>query len=160
MNSTISRQLSLAVVSVLFIASHAWAEGKRSERLQAQAQKLAAIESQLRSDDLQSLDHHLAGIDRVLRNYQSVAALTCLSNGESESYERFKITDPATGIAIEKLTSLQTCRQLLTVQNEGLICVSNGERGSYEKFHLYNRDADKPLGGDTQLEACLTSIPY
>lgn len=131
----------------------------RADRLQAQAQKLASVEYQLSPRDQQALDHHLAAIEQILARFQSGATLTCLSNGSPGTYERFFVTDPSTGAKIEKATTLENCRQIVSVQNQGLICASNGSPRSYEKFHLYNRQLDKAIGGDTTLEQCLGSIP-
>lgn len=130
----------------------------RADRLQAQAQKLASVEYQLSPRDQQALDHHLAAIEQILARFQSGATLTCLSNGSPGTYERFFVTDPSTGAKIEKATTLENCRQIVSVQNQGLICASNGSPGSYEKFGLYDLGRRQRKAGDTTLQSCLTIV--
>src|SRR5689334_22061926 len=97
MNPATISKLSVFVLSTFAFSGLAGAEGPRAERLQALSQKLAVVESQLNPEDLRGIEHHLAGIDRILYRYQAagqpaaqpVAQLTCLSNGQAGNYEKF-----------------------------------------------------------------------
>jgi hypothetical protein len=149
----------IAALSMLLLATHSFAQSSRAERLQSQSKKLSTIERQLSPFDQENLDRHIAGIDRVLRDYEratggATVSLTCLSNGQQGSYEKFTITDSSSGTPIGKSSALATCQQLLTVQNQSLICVSNGEAGSYEKFGVYDLGRKVQAGGMTNLKSC------
>lgn len=152
-----SAQKWMMVLVPLLVTSVASAQG-RSTRLQAQVQKLAAVENQLGPRDQQALEYHIAAIEQILARFQSGASLTCLSNGSPGSYERFFVTDPSTGTKIEKATTLEICKQIVSVQNQGLICASNGSPGAYEKFGLYDLGRKQRKPGDTTLQACLTIV--
>ena len=165
MNASFTRTVKTAAYSLLMISSLAWGNDRRSDRLLAQSQKLAAVEAQLNDLDFQALERHMAGIDYVLSHYQAavpvagaVAQLVCVSNGQPGSGERFNVTDPATGIALGKATAQPTCKQLTTVQNQGLLCVSNGEPGSHERFGLYDLGRKQIKGGYTDLKTCQTLV--
>lgn len=150
---------SVAILAVLLMSNLAQAQARRSEQLKAQAQRLAAVESQLNRDDRESIEHYIEKIDRVISGYHvqaqaGAAPLVCLSNGQQGNYERFTITDAAAGVPVEKGTSMATCKLLLTVQNQGLICASNGEQGNYERFGVYDLARKAVKGGRTNIKSC------
>src|SRR4051794_34418767 len=106
-----SRLLALVVPALLLPALGWAAGGARTERLRALATKLSAVEGQLNATDQASLDRQMDHIEKLLNGYQAVTALTCVSNGQPGSSERFLITETATGAAVEQPTSLATCKQ-------------------------------------------------
>lgn len=162
---SIARALALPM---LLLAAPAFANHSRADQLAALALKLGAVERQLSPGELDSLDRHIAGIERALARANPSGPpgppgatgpkLACLSNGQSGSYEKFTLSDPATGAPYGKATSMQNCQQLLTVQSQGLLCVSNGESGSYEKFGLYDLARNKLLPGWTKLASCQSLV--
>jgi hypothetical protein len=150
--------LSKFFVMGLMFSSITQAASPRIERLQAQVQKLTAVESQLSTDEVHAIDYYIGGIENALSKYQSSAQLVCLSNGESGVYEKFQITDPNSGAVIGGLTTFETCKQLIASQSQNLICLSNGEAGIYEKFGPYDVVRKTQNGGVTELKTCLSLV--
>jgi hypothetical protein len=132
----------------------AFAESYRLGRFQNQATKFAAVESQMGLADQRALDEHLDAIEAVLARYPAPLQLLCLSNGREAPYEKFRITDASTGAALGGETTLDTCRQLLSVQNQNLMCVSNGQNGVYEEFAVYDLGRKYTIGGFTAIKTC------
>src|SRR5665213_2464960 len=140
----------LALTTVLTLSSVALADSSRSEYLQNQAQRLSRIENDLNPQDRDALDHYLAMIDRVIDHYRpSTPAYVCVSNGETGPFEKFTVTDPATGTHYGAETTLSSCKQAIQGVNQGLICASNGESGAFEKFVPLDLTRQKNLGGYT-----------
>jgi hypothetical protein len=149
---------ALLLTGIVGLAGLASAGGARTERLRALAQKLNSVEGQVNLGDQQGLDAHMDAIEKILNGYQAAASLTCVSNGQQGSAERFTITDTATGTPIAKPTTLATCKQLLAVQNHDLICVSNGEFGSAERFDVYDIARKRSKNAYTDIKNCQTLV--
>jgi hypothetical protein len=163
---------AVAVAVVFAVSGQAMAQTRLSERMTALAQRLAGVEGQMNRDDREQLEHHLDRIEQQLRMFQGPGggapvaggaaggpvSLTCLSNGQQGSYERFKLSDLSTGAALDKGSMLATCKQLAAVQNANLVCTTNGEQGSYERFGLFDLAKKQPIKGFTSLKSCLSLV--
>ncbi|MBC7691161.1 MAG: hypothetical protein H7222_05280 [Methylotenera sp.] len=155
--------LTLASIPALALGfvSTAHADTSRGEALQNQGIRLKSVERQLALQDQQILDYYLAAIDSVLSRYPSPmpsASFMCISDGQSGPFERFTLTNTATGATLGNPTTLDTCRKLLLVQKYDLICLSNGENGPFEKFAPYDTVLGKFLGGPTAFKTCQTMV--
>lgn len=155
--------LSSILLAVTLAVSGPFAPGARAEsprmaRANAQALKLAAVEGQMSWEDQDAWSSHLDAMDALLAKYPAPVQLLCLSNGREGSYERFRITDLATGANLGGETSYDNCRQLLSVQNQNLLCVSNGSSGVYEEFGMYDLSRKYTVGGFTGMRICQTLV--
>lgn len=146
------------LAALLMISASTAQAGTLADQANRLAEKLAAVEQDLRRVDAEDIEYSLRNLQRLLDRYEDAQALrlTCVSNGESmAAFERFRLVDLRTGQRLGGETTAQTCQALLKSQENGLVCISNGETmAAFERFGIYDSKLSKRLGGFTSLENC------
>lgn len=152
-------RFALLLTTLTLAATTTRADDTLSQRVQAEAQKLNRIETQLIAQDHDALDYYIRAIDSVIERYRPASnSLICASNGQYGDFEKFTVTDPSTGEKIGGATTLASCKKVISEQNQDLICLSNGQYGDFEKFVPYDFTQKRNIGGATTADTCHTLV--
>jgi|GEM_PF-4169357 hypothetical protein len=151
------KTFTLTILSII-LSTSAFAQSRElSDRALAISDRLSTLEKQLDRRDARDIERALSDVEYLLARYNDYGdsvQLTCLSNGQSSAWEKFRITDLNTNKTLGGETSRSICQSLIESQTKGMICLSNGQSSAWEKFRIYDFRTGQYLGGETTLSAC------